>query len=111
MTAQPTPRGPLGHLIEARKTALGLEWEDVWRASGVRKTTLESWLNGRVREPPLRGVLRLRQALEIPFEDLEAAALQPDGETRPPTEDQATRVLREEPSVRRTSKRSARLSD
>jgi transcriptional regulator with XRE-family HTH domain len=71
----PNPRGPLGALIERYKRDLEIDWEPIQEAAGVQKTTLEQWLSGRTREPPLRAMLRIRRFLGIPFDEFEREAL------------------------------------
>lgn len=113
MAPPPKPRGPLGLLIERYKDQHPDEpgWEAIWIAAGVRKPTLEHWISGRTGEPPLRGMLRLRRFLRIPFEEFEAAALAEESEVvRLATEAAVDRALRAAQRAERTSSRSRRQS-
>lgn len=65
MSQVPTPRGPLGQLLDDAKRASGQEWREVEAGSGIPLPTIQSWTSGRSAEPPLRGVLHLAKYLGV----------------------------------------------
>lgn len=69
------PRSALGQLLDAAKQRRGTEWPEIDQALGMSKSTRESWLNGNVKDPSLRSVLRLARLLEVLPHELEAAVL------------------------------------
>lgn len=75
----------LGDLIALIKDAQrrdGRTWEQIVVAAGVRLKTVEGWLNGYTRSPPLVGVMRLCLELQIPPDEV-AAAIARLGEPSP----------------------------
>lgn len=87
MSQEPTPRGPLGQLLDDAKDASDKEWREIEARSGIPLTTIQSWTSGRVAEPPLRGFLHLAKTLGIPPDELVDRAL--DGYV-PPLEAKAS---------------------
>lgn len=69
------PRSVLAQLLEAGKKRRGCDWPEIDRQVGLIKSTRESWLNGNVRDPSLRGVVALADALEIEPQELVSAVL------------------------------------
>lgn len=65
MSQAPTPRGPLGQLLDDAKDASEKEWREIEADSGIPLATIQSWTSGRVAEPPLRGVLHLAKHLGV----------------------------------------------
>lgn len=76
MTQAPTPRGPLGQLIEDAKRASGKNWRVVESESGIPLSSIQAWISGRSGEPSLRGLLHLARFLKIPAEALADKALE-----------------------------------
>lgn len=76
MTQAPTPRGPLGQLIEDAKKASGKDWRRVESESGIPLSSIQAWVSGRSGEPSLRGLLHLARYLGIPAKDLAEKALE-----------------------------------
>lgn len=76
MTQPPTPRGPLGQLIENAKLATGKQWRTIEHESGLPLSSIQSWISGRTEEPSLRGLLHLTRYLGIPDAAVVDAALQ-----------------------------------
>ena len=75
MTQAPTPRGPLGQLIDDAKVASGKQWRTVESESGIPLATIQAWTSGRSEEPSLRGLLHLARYLKIPAEKVADASL------------------------------------
>lgn len=69
------PRNALGRLLDAAKKRKGCEWPEIDLELGMSKSTRESWLNGNVRDPSLKAVMRLARLLEVTPAELEAAVL------------------------------------
>jgi hypothetical protein len=69
------PRSVLAQLIEAAKLRRGCDWPAIDAEVGITKSTRESWLNGNVKDPSLRGIMALAHALAISPCELEAAVL------------------------------------
>lgn len=66
---------PLGKLLRERRKGDPRSLTKLGAAADVETGTIKHWESGYVKEPPLRGVLRLARELGIPLEELEAAAL------------------------------------
>lgn len=96
MSQPPTPRGPLGQLLEDAKLASGKQWRTIESESRIPLSSIQAWISGRSGEPSLRGLLHLARYLNIPPSELVEAALEgyvpplasgegssPSGETQP----------------------------
>ena len=75
MSQHPTPRGPIGQLIDDAKVASDQEWREIEAGSGIPLATIQSWTSGRIGEPPLRGTMHLARYLGIPAQAVMDRAL------------------------------------
>jgi transcriptional regulator with XRE-family HTH domain len=66
---------PLSQLLLRAREQSGLKIARVAADADVSVQGLQHWETGRVKEPPLRGVLRVARVLGVSLEELEAAAL------------------------------------
>lgn len=69
------PQSELSQLLRGARERSGLKIARIAADAEVSVQALQHWEAGRVREPPLRPILRLARVLGIPLEELEAAAL------------------------------------
>lgn len=61
-------------LIKEAQRRDGRHWEEIVVAAGLRLKTVEGWLNGNIKSPPLIGMAKLTQQLGIPPERVFEAA-------------------------------------
>jgi transcriptional regulator with XRE-family HTH domain len=73
---QHEPLSSLGELIRTQQHRLGLRLRDIADRARLDESTLSRWLHGR-HEPELSSLMRLAQALELPFPVVRKAAYQP----------------------------------
>lgn len=76
MTHPRKPRSVLAQLLEAAKWRRGCDWPEIDAQIGLIKSTRESWLNGNVKDPSLKGVMTLARVLDIKPDELEKAVLE-----------------------------------
>jgi transcriptional regulator with XRE-family HTH domain len=85
-----TPPTALGRLLRESREAQSLELHELGARAGIGGSTIQKWENGRVKEPPIRGVLRYARVLGIPDAAVIAAALaEPPAATRAAQQDAA----------------------
>lgn len=75
MTQHPRrlPRETVAILLEAAKAREGLQWWEIELALDLTKGSREAWMNGKVTKPPLQGMCRLAQHLNVTGDELMAA--------------------------------------
>lgn len=69
------PRAAVAALLEAAKERIGYDWTEVEADLGIRRSTREQWLNGKVAKPPAYDLLRLARHLGVSPDEFEAALL------------------------------------
>lgn len=75
MSQQAKPRNKLGELLDSAKTDSEEEWLDIALGTGLSPSTIQSWVNGNTKQPPLRPIAHLARYLKIDPAALLDAAL------------------------------------